>query len=146
MKKLIITLCFISVCIQINAQKSTVQKDVSQNAEMNYALARMDVKDIQYQSLYQGALHVKIFKISDSKSTPENFSEGTDEFLESLYVSIAPDGDSYTKSKLLKIEGLMYPKVLQISESGFPKFNITIELGNKNERYSKIFELQGVSD
>ena len=79
----------------------------------------------------------------DSKVTPENFSEG-DEFLQSYMISVTPDGDYYTNSKLYKIEGLCNPKILEIKETTFPKFLIKVEHGLFNDRKTKLFELEGV--
>ena len=107
------------------------------SSEMNYVFSRLDTEKIKTEILYDGALHLKLFAISDSKITPENFSEGTEEFLESIYVSISPDGDAYTESKLIKLEGLLIPEVLEISELQYSKFSVKIEVGNKVKRFQK---------
>ncbi|WP_300021478.1 hypothetical protein [uncultured Maribacter sp.] len=84
------------------------------------------------------------FKYSDYKITPENFSEGTEEFLDSYIISITPDGDYYTSSKLSKIEGLFNPKILKIEEKKYPIFSLRIEFGPYNERIVKEFNLDGI--
>ena len=112
------------------------QYDIS-SSEMNYAFSRLDTQNIITEILYDGALHLKMYTISDSEITPENFSEGTEEFLESIYVSISPDGDAYTESKLIKLEGLLFPEILEVTELEYPKFSVEIEVGNKDKRFQK---------
>tara|TARA_R110001583_G_scaffold147991_2_gene299976 strand:- start:5698 stop:6051 length:354 start_codon:yes stop_codon:yes gene_type:complete len=116
---------------------------MSRNEEMNYIFARIYPENIIRKELFKNGLYVTIFKISDSKVTPENFSEG-DEFLQSYMISVTPDGDYYTNSKLYKIEGLCNPKILEIKETTFPKFLIKVEHGLFNDRKTKLFELEGV--
>ena len=50
-----------------------------------------------------------------------------EDFLSSYLVSVIPDGDYYSYSKLYKIEGLYNPKVIEIKETqGLFKFIIKI--------------------
>ena len=42
-------------------------------------------------------------------------------------ISIAPDGNYYTWSKLYKIEALVNPKILEIKETKYPNFILKIE-------------------
>lgn len=130
-------------CLSCKAQKVVV-KDISNNVDMNYLFARLDSKDIFNQELWNGGQYVKVFKISDSKATPENYFEGTDEVLTSLIISTVPDGDYYTNSKLYKIEGLCNPTILEIKEEEQFRFSIKIEYGAFNEREVEVFELVGV--
>ena len=130
-------------CLSCKAQKVVV-KDISNNVDMNYLFARLDSKDIFNQELWNGGQYVKVFKISDSKATPENYFEGTDEVLTSLIISTVPDGDYYTNSKLYKIEGLCNPTILEIKEEEQFKFSIKIEYGAFNKREVEVFELVGV--
>ena len=130
-------------CLSCKAQKVLV-KDISNNVDMNYLFARLDSKDILNKELWNGGQYVKVFKISDSKATPENYFEGTDEVLTSLIISTVPDGDYYTNSKLYKIEGLCNPTILEIKEEEQFRFSIKIEYGAFNEREVEVFELVGV--
>ena len=130
-------------CLSCKAQKVVV-KDISNNVDMNYLFARLDSKDIFNQELWNGGQYVKVFKISDSKATPENYFEGTDEVLTSLIISTVPDGDYYTNSKLYKIEGLCNPTILEIKEEEQFRFSIKIEYGAFNKREVEVFELVGV--
>ena len=143
MKKTITILLLMLFCLSCKAQKVVV-KDISNNVDMNYLFARLDSKDIFNQELWNGGQYVKVFKISDSKATPENYFEGTDEVLTSLIISTVPDGDYYTNSKLYKIEGLCNPTILEIKEEEQFKFSIKIEYGAFNKREVEVFELVGV--
>lgn len=143
MKKTITILLLMLFCLSCKAQKVVV-KDISNNVDMNYLFARLDSKDIFNQELWNGGQYVKVFKISDSKATPENYFEGTDEVLTSLIISTVPDGDYYTNSKLYKIEGLCNPTILEIKEEEQFRFSIKIEYGAFNKREVEVFELVGV--
>ncbi|PWK20941.1 hypothetical protein [Xanthomarina spongicola] len=143
MKKTITILLLMLFCLSCKAQKVVV-KDISNNVDMNYLFARLDSKDIFNQELWNGGQYVKVFKISDSKATPEKYFEGTDEVLTSLIISTVPDGDYYTNSKLYKIEGLCNPTILEIKEEEQFRFSIKIEYGAFNEREVEVFELVGV--
>lgn len=130
-------------CLSCKAQKVLV-KDISNNVDMNYLFARLDSKDIFNQELWNGGQYVKVFKISDSKATPENYFEGTDEVLTSLIISTVPDGDYYSSSKLYKIEGICNPTIIEIKEIKYPRFTLKIEHGFTNSRNVDTFELDGV--
>ncbi len=108
-------------------------ENISMNSEMNYVFARIYDEKPYTQILFDGSYLMSVFKFSDSKSTPENFSEGH-EFLDSYIISIVPDGDYYTTSKLFKIEGLNDPKILDIKEQKYPHISLKIEHGFPNER------------
>ena len=79
---------------------------------MNYLFARIAPKLTINKELYKESLYITIYQLSDSKATPENFFDGYDGTLASFIVSIIPDGDYYTRSKLYKIEGFLNPKIL----------------------------------
>ncbi|MGX1022966.1 hypothetical protein ACSSV5_000108 [Psychroflexus sp. MBR-150] len=59
--------------------------------------------------------------------------------LQSLFISVKPDGDYYSWSKLFKIEGVLNPEIITINELKYPKFEIVIKFGNKNDRSSKSY-------
>ena len=134
MKTTILTIFIALIGLKTIAQNPVKQLDLSDNTELNYVFSRMNTENIQTKILYEGGLHIKLFSISDSKVTAEDFSEGTEEFLESYYISISPDGDAYTSSRLIKLEGLVFPEIISISESQFPAFSITMEQGFKGNR------------
>ncbi len=141
MKNLIHILCIGFIVLGCSAQSKIVE--LSNMAEANYIFARIYPEKPIHKELYDGGLYLTIFKYSDSKITPENFSEGTEEFLDSYIISIVPDGDHYTTSKLSKIEGLLNPKILNIVEKKYPVFALEIEFGAANKRIVKEFSLVG---
>ena len=117
--------------------------ELSDNSEMNYIFARISLRKPIFKELYNRGLFATIFQISDSRITPEDFSEGH-EFLSSYIVSMSPDGDYYTNSRLYKIEGLANPKIIEIKETTYPKFIIKIEHGVYDKRKIETFEFEGV--
>ena len=117
--------------------------DLSDRTEMNYYFARVLDSTFNSKWIYNYALEVKIFEISDSKATPENLFEGYDGLLASYLVSVYPDDNYYNWSKLYKIEGCMNSKILEIKETEYPYFTITIEYGVNGQREEKVFTLKG---
>ena len=116
-------------------------KDLANEVDMNYIFARINPTQISSTSLYNNGLFVNIYKLSDSKITPEKFKE---DFLSSYLVSVIPDGDYYSYSKLYKIEGLYNPKIIEVKETqGLFNFIIKIEFGIYNNRQIQNFELEG---
>ena len=116
-------------------------KDLANEVDMNYIFARINPTQISSTSLYNDGLFVNIYKLSDSKITPEKFME---DFLSSYLVSVIPDGDYYSYSKLYKIEGLYNPKIIEVKETqGLFNFIIKIEFGIYNNRQIQNFELEG---
>jgi len=109
---------------------------------MNYVFARIYTKS-KTKELYNKGLFVTIYKMSDSKATPK---ERIEDFLSSYIISVRPDGDYYSYSKLYKIEGLIIPKIIEIKETVAPNFSIKIEHGSyrDNKRKMEIFEFEGV--
>ena len=116
-------------------------KDLSNEADMNYIFARINPTQTRSTILYNYGLFVNIYKFSDSKITLEKEME---DFLSSYLVSVTPDGDYYSYSKLYKIEGLYNPKIIEVKETeGLDKFKIKIEFGAYNNRQIQNFELEG---
>lgn len=142
MKKHVFILLLSIIC-SCNAQNMQLI-DMSSNQEMNYVFARVYPESIIRKELFKNGLYVTIFKISDPKVTPENFSEG-DEFLQSYIISVTPDGDYYTNSKLYKIEGFCNPKILEIKETTYPMVTIKVEHGVYSDRKVETFTLEGVN-
>ena len=48
-------------------------KDLANEVDMNYIFARINPTQISSTSLYNNGLFVNIYKLSDSKITPEKF-------------------------------------------------------------------------
>lgn len=129
------------ICFSCVSQEQIVKKiDLSNQQELNYIFSRIVEKKPIVKSLYKDGLFVTIIEISDSKATPENLFEGYCASVSSFYISVYPDGDGYTSSKLYKIEGLIHPKIIGISETKYPNFKINIEYGDFDKRVNKIFE------
>lgn len=117
--------------------------DLSERLELNYIMANVNPKEIHCQQLYNGGLFIKIFKFTDPHATPDGMFEGYEGVLTSLLISVRPDGDYYTGSKLYKIEGVFEPAVLEIKEASFPFFNLRVEYGFEDERKIEEFKLEG---
>jgi len=143
MKKIIIffllSLSFLNCSI---SQKLKVE-DVSDNLDLNYILANIWTNSVN-EELWNGGQYIKVFKMNDSKATPEGYFEGYDGVLESLLISAMPDGDYYTLSKLYKIVGILNPKIIEIKENNFPKFSVKIEHGPAKNRKTELIEFGGV--
>jgi len=139
MKKIILILVTL---IFTNCKAQNI-KNISQNTEMNYVFSRIYHKDIINKNLFNSGLFVSIYRISDSKVTPDDFSKETEEFLDSYIISVTPDGDYYSTSKLYKIEGIYNPKIVEVKEGQYPKFTIKVEFGEykkKKQSFSSLKE------
>ena len=142
-KQLLVFILLCSYTLNSCISQEIVVKDLADEVNMNYLFSRINPTQISSTSLYNNGLYVTIYKLSDSKITPEKFME---DFLSSYLVSVIPDGDYYSYSKLYKIEGLYNPKVIEVKETqGLFKFIIKIEFGIYNNRNRQIqdFELEG---
>ncbi len=116
------------------ASQKQIVKDLSSSSDSNYILANIYKTLYNSHSLYKNSFYLRAYLMSDSKSTPENYSEGTDEVASSILISVKPDGDYYTTSKLYKIEMLYNPKIIEIKETGYPEFIVAIESGSPSNR------------
>lgn len=116
-------------------------KDLSEDSKTNYFLA--NIQRVEYLSypLFERAIFINAFLIDDSEATPTDYFEGTDEVLSSILISIIPDGDYYTESKLYKVEGLENPKILAIHEGLFPEVIVEVEYGRKNKKKTERIRL-----
>jgi len=110
---------------------------------MNYIIANIRDTGIVRKKLYKRGLFVTVFPIADSKATPKGYFDSSDEVLDSYIISIVPDGDYYTSSKLFKIEGLCKPEILELIETKYPEIQIKIESGFMNNRVTKIYKING---
>ena len=142
MRKIIIFLGVLYFSLGCFSQKLDMI-DISNQKEMNYHFANLKSDQIFRYSLFNNGIYATIFQMSDSRATPKYYFEETDEVFESLIVSIIPDGDYYTISKLYKIQGLLKPKILRVSEGQYPKFILEVEYGIYANRKTKLFEFEG---
>ena len=93
--------------------------------------------------LFNRAFFVSVYQISDSRATTENHFAESDEILSSMIISIVPDGNYYTKSKLHKIEALVNPELVDINEINYPRFTISITHGFIDNRLTENFSFNG---
>jgi len=118
-------------------------KDLSTEISSNYLLANIyETNKLSYEEIYKGAFFLRIYKMTDYYATPKNYFEGTDEVVSSVLISVVPDGDYYTTSKLYKIEMLYNPKIIEIKETIYPEFVITIESGSYSKRSVQKYTLK----
>lgn len=118
-------------------------KDLSADNSSNYILSNINKVDYLNDELYNGSLFVSVFTMSDSRIDPKGLFNDTDEVLSSVLISIIPDGDYYTSSKLYKIEGLVAPEIVQITETQYPDLVITVESGFYKDRKQISYTLDG---
>ena len=135
MKKLLIlyTIIISSIC-------SAQIKEIS-DSYSNYILATIYRTDYLNYQIYNRSLFLNIFSINDSKETSTDSFNETDEVLQALIISVSPDGDYYTTSKLYKIDELIFPKIVEINETKYPEFIIKIETGMNNNRIVKEYKI-----
>ena len=139
MKK-ILSIIIIAISYSSCLSQNIIVKDLSSSSGLNYILSNIWEETIIGKELWNGGQYVKIFKISDSKVTPEEYFQVTGEILSSLIISSTPDGDYYTTSKLYKIEGIYNPKVLEIKEEKYPIFSVKFEHGFYGKRKTEVLK------
>ena len=144
MKKIVL-IFVIGFCFSCRAQQPILE-DLSSKSIMNYTFALIHTEKIIRKELYNSTLYIAVFQISDPQATPNNFSQGTHEVVDSYIVSVKSDDTYYSSSdsKLYKIEGIYSPKIIEIKESNYPKFIIKIEHGFYDKRKIETFEFEGV--
>ncbi len=143
MKKSLLTLTLIAF-LSCESQ-NVVVKNLSKNNNLNYYFSRINLNESFNKSLFKESLFLNIFVLSDPKITSnKSITKGTEEFFSSCLISISPDGEYYTTSKLIKIENLINPKILNVYEGTYPYFYIKMEYGNHNKRKIKNFKLKGI--
>ena len=141
MRKVIVCL-FVFFALICNAQNDIKVTTLTTNNELNYIISNLlDFKE--KASLYSGTFYVDLFLMSDSKATPPEFSPESCEVLYSFLLSITPDGDHYSWSKLYKIEGMYDPKIVEVSEIKYPNFYVKLEHGAFDNRITEVFEFSG---
>lgn len=133
MKNLIILSIILLSCTSCKSQSIEIL-DISNKKELNYIVANIDISNIKKESLYNDAFFITIFQMYDLKV---NYDTETDEVFKSILISISPDGDYYTNSKLLKIENLIKPKILSIKQVEYPNIVLNVEYGNFKDRSVK---------
>lgn len=144
MKRILLSVVLIAFTLtnifSCKAQGNVIE--LTSNEDLNYYLSNIAEVNANSYSLFSDAIFINVITVHDSKATPDNYFEGYDGLLQSVLITINPDGDYYTKSKLIKIEGLEAPKLITIKEQKFPNFEITLEIGPFNKRVTKPFIFQ----
>ena len=144
MKKMLLSLvlCYYTTAM---AQKIGVQ-DLSDHQELNYTFAFLEPHKVIFEKLYNQFLNLSIYPFNDWLATPENFSPTDGEDVLKSYIISVRTADLYSplnKGKLFKIVGLYDPKILEIKETKYPYFTVTIEYGAYDQRQEKVFTLKG---
>ncbi len=143
----------ITLFLSCKSQKNTIERfpqrvvaeNISNKKDLNYYLSSINIRKSSYESLFGGGVNLRIFTLVDPLSTSnKSITEETEEFFITYLISVTPDGDFYTQSKLYKIEGLIFPKIIEIQEDSYPDFSIKIEYGIFNDRKTKSFRFKGV--
>ncbi len=135
---LVMLVCTITACKAQKKNDLTVEYP-----NLNYIFSRMYNSKPMYKDLFNDRLFVSIYKFSDSKIPKGNAISETDEYLDSYLISVSPDGDGYSSSKLYKIEGVFNPKVIKIEEDKYPLFTVKIEHGVKDDRKVETYQFKG---
>lgn len=138
---------FVFFTIQIlNCEAQGELIEITDNTDLNYYFSNISKVNVKNHSLFSRAMFLNVYTVDDAKATPDNYFEGYDGILQSLFIAVKPDGDYYSWSKLYKIEGILNPEIITINELKYPKFEIVIEIGNKNNRNSKSYFIRPVLD
>lgn len=140
MKKIIILFILSLTNFSCEAQKNKIL-DLSNSTEMNYIFSRLSKDKPVFKELYDRGLFITVFKISDTKITPSKYME---DFVNSYIISITPDGDYYSWSKLYKIEKFYNSKILEIKEDKYPIISIKLEYEENAEKKIKTFKFEGI--
>ena len=141
--KTLFVVIFCCFGLRLEAQKNVHELSDSES-QMNYVFSRIYNEKPIFKSLFNSSLYISIFRYSDSKINNESLNSETEEFYDSYLISISPDGDYYTKSKLFKIKKLFNPKILEIKEEKYPNFKVKIESGLSNHRKVTSYQLKGL--
>jgi len=142
--RILMFVCFTIQTANCKAQGKLIEMTV--NTNLNYYFSNISEVNVINHSLFSRAMFLNVYTVNDAKATPDDYFEGYDGVLQSLFIAVKPDGDYYSWSKLYKIESILNPKIITINELKYPKFEIVIEFGNKNNRSSKSFFISPVKD
>jgi len=126
--------------------KAPEVKELSIYETANYLLANITEINYSYQEVFNRSFFISVYTLNDSKATPLEYFEEYDGVLSSILISIIPDGDYYSQSKLFKIEGLENPKIVSLKEKEFPEFVITVESGPVENRQTSEYKFKGIND
>ncbi|MDG1275913.1 MAG: hypothetical protein P8O16_01445 [Algoriphagus sp.] len=126
--------------------KAPEVKELSMHETANYLLANITEINYSYQEVFNRSFFINVYTLNDSKATPLEYFEEYDGVLSSILISIIPDGDYYSQSKLFKIEGLENPKIVSLKEEEFPEFVITVESGPVENRQTSEYKFKGIND
>lgn len=132
----LIILIFMMTIFGCSSQSNVV--DLSDHSDTSYLISNISECHFLSKEMFNGAFYINVFQIMDSKISPKNSNE-TEEVLSSFLISMIPDGDYYTESNLIKIPGFLNPKLLNIREKEYPKFEIIIEHGPFKKRKEEVF-------
>ena len=139
--KIFFLIAVLGAVLGCNAQQ---KYDLSNSeVKMNYIFSRMYNEKPLHKDLFNKSLFLSVYKFSDSKISKGNIISGTDESLDSYLISLSPDGDGYSASKLYKIEGVYNPKIIEIKEGKYPLFTITVAHGTVGNRKTESFQFKG---
>ena len=143
MKKL---LFYVFICLGFTSfSQKLVATELLDDEKLLYVLSRMIPEKTMNVNLYNRGLFIGIYQISDSKHTPEKFSEGHD-ILDSYFISVQSDGDYFVGGKLYKIEAIVNPRIILLKETVYPNFSITFEHGEFNKREQDTIEFKGIEN
>lgn len=111
--------CFTIQILNCKAQGNLIE--MTANPDLNYYFSNISEVNIKNHSLFSRAMFVNVSTINDAKATPDNYFEVYDGILQSIFISVKPDGDYYSWSKLYKIEGILNPEIITINELKYGK-------------------------
>ncbi|WP_139316502.1 hypothetical protein [Algoriphagus marinus] len=120
--------------------------ELSMHETANYLLANIKEINYSYQEVFNRSFFVNVYTVNDSKATLQGYFEEYDGILSSILISIIPDGDYYSQSKLFKIEGLENPKIISLIEKEFPEFILAVESGPLENRKTFEYKFKGFID
>ncbi|GEM_PF-1472133 len=139
---LLLSFFFLQIEFTCTAQEAKII-ELTSDETANYLLANITEINYSYQEVFNRSFFVNIYTVNDSKATPLDYFEEYDGILSSILISIIPDGDYYSQSKLFKIEGLENPKIVSLKEKEFPEFVLSVESGPVKNRRTIEYKLWG---
>jgi hypothetical protein len=139
---LLLSFFFFQIEFTCTAQEAKII-ELTSDETANYLLANITEINYSYQEVFNRSFFVNVYTVNDSKATPLDYFEEYDGILSSILISIIPDGDYYSQSKLFKIEGLENPKIVSLKEKEFPEFVLSVESGPVKNRRTIEYKLWG---
>lgn len=142
---LLLSFFFLETEFTCKAQDAKVI-ELTSDESANYLLANITEINYSFQEIFKRSFFVNVYTLNDSKATPLDFFEEYDGILSSILISIIPDGDYYSESKLFKIEGLENPKITSLKEDNFPEFVLAVISGPLENRIILEYRFKGFTD